>query len=552
MNPKDAAPNKTVRHFRQILLWPLQLMPIQESAQIQKHWELLERVGQDNPWHEVEDEFTGDPTQFQERHYNEFITFLPHVQRFLYGEGKGRTSRAGAGESPIRVFRREDIAKVRMTYRQGEVPLDFDVAHVDLYFFYDIDVVVLVVEVHADDLSLERVQDTLYRFGRAYPPFWRADGSGSSCLQRVQWLSAQAEVLATSDYERREKYLAFVCQYRSPCIASHWEFLLEPLVLHHSSKPGPIRYRQIEYHRMPLMAYLAIDDPRALTRTDFIRLALVTAPDGGEALPFSDRHLLGFEHSYCYDRFWSEVPGGPSTRYMSCGQALVVVGSAQQDFFVGREIGVLSQFRHQHFLLYLIAHFHKAALLMLSDRLVHALNHLDIQDPESVRRFKRTIRQSFEIFLRFTHRYWFHDIADQAQTRDLFRMSSEHLGTERLYGEVEDEIQKMSDYLDSDALRRQANTVVRLTVVTTFGLIATVTTGFLGMNLIAEAEAPLILKLLYFILIAVPATLLTLYAVLRSKRLSDFLETLSDDRLSMRAKYRALGSIFRDRQKTSA
>ena len=41
----------------------------------------------------------------------------------------------------------------------------------------------------------------------------------------------------------------------------------------------------------------------------------------------------------------------------------------------------------------------------------------------------------------------------------------------------------MSDYLDSDALRRQANTVVRLTVVTIFGLIGTVVTGFLGMNL---------------------------------------------------------------------
>jgi Mg2+ and Co2+ transporter CorA len=41
-----------------------------------------------------------------------------------------------------------------------------------------------------------------------------------------------------------------------------------------------------------------------------------------------------------------------------------------------------------------------------------------------------------------------------------------------------------------DTLRRQANTVVRLTVVTTFGLIGTVVTGFLGMNLLALADAP--------------------------------------------------------------
>jgi len=57
----------------------------------------------------------------------------------------------------------------------------------------------------------------------------------------------------------------------------------------------------------------------------------------------------------------------------------------------------------------------------------------------------------------------------------------------------------MSHYLDSDSLRRQANTVIRLTVVTTFGLIGTVTTGFLGMNLIAAADQPPLEKLLYFL-----------------------------------------------------
>ena len=41
-------------------------------------------------------------------------------------------------------------------------------------------------------------------------------------------------------------------------------------------QPGALRYRQIEYHRMPLTAYLALDDPLALTRNDFIRLGLVT------------------------------------------------------------------------------------------------------------------------------------------------------------------------------------------------------------------------------------------------------------------------------------
>ncbi len=43
----------------------------------------------------------------------------------------------------------------------------------------------------------------------------------------------------------------------------------------------------------------------------------------------------------------------------------------------------------------------------------------------------------------------------------------------------------MSQYLDSEALRRQGETMVRLTVVATMGLIGVASTGFWGMNLFA-------------------------------------------------------------------
>src|SRR5207253_4099199 len=173
--------------------------------------------------------------------------------------------------------------------------------------------------------------------------------------------------------------------------------------------------------------------------------------------------------------------------------------------------------------MFLIAHFQKAALLMSSDRLVEALMGLDVGDPVSVRRFKRAIRSSFEGFLRFTHRYWFHEISEQAHVRALWHLMAKHLDLDPLYAEVKERIADMNSYLDADSLRRQANTVVRLTVTTIFGLIGTVATGFLGMNLIAEAEAPLPRKILFFFAVFVPTTLLTLYTIAKSKRLSDFL-----------------------------
>ncbi len=177
---------------------------------------------------------------------------------------------------------------------------------------------------------------------------------------------------------------------------------------------------------------------------------------------------------------------------------------------------------------------------------------MDIRRPDSVREFRRDIKQVTEIFLRFTHRYWFHEVSDQAQARDLFTMMGTHLGTDELYKRTRLRILDMNDYLEKDQLRRQTDAVVRLTVVTTLGLVGTVTTGFLGMNLIAAADNTLTVKLIYFTLVLIPATALTVYMVVKSKRLAEFLEALSNERLTSREKLDALSAIWKKERRRSA
>jgi hypothetical protein len=535
-----------VRHLRQALLWPLRLMPV--AGNRKAPWQILGDMGESSPWREVVDEYAGDSGSFHERHYHEFTAFLPYVQRFLYGEGRSRRQKGERDMgSPMRVFRRHDIARVRMAARPGDEPLTLDIVHADLYFFFDVDLVLLNLEVSASELTLPQAQELLYRFGRAYPGGWDDDGQPQHCMHGVEWLGTNGQVLARSDAQQRDLFLAHVCEHRAPRVSAHWAFMLQPLVSDHSSEPGLLRYRQIEYYRMPLMAYLALDDPRALSRADFARLGLITG--AGEADPVGTPHaqqqLQDFEQRFCYDRFWEDGGAAPNTRYLCSGHALVVVGQAASQFFGCRDRGVLAQFRHQHFLLFLIAHFQKAALLMFSDRLAEALMDLDVGDPPSVRRFKRSIRESFAGFLRFTHRYWFHEISLQAHVKALWHMCEQHLELEPLYAEVKERINDMNSYLDADSLRRQANTVVRLTVVTIFGLIGTVTTGFLGMNLIAEADAPPLKKLLFFLGVFVPTVVLTFYTMTKSKGLSDFLDALSDERLSAWQKMKALAAVWR-------
>ena len=550
MDHNFAAPDCTgiadptiVRRFRQILLWPLQIMPADPKASPpSRYWDLFDPGHPDNRWREVEKTFGDDPDAFKERYYKEFVTFLPYVQRFLYGETPGEDTTTGYGLSPIRVFRRDDIMSVRMTFDDKTPPVTFAAETVELYFFYDVDIVIVLVEIAGDDLPLPLAQQALFSFGRAYPAYWDSRGHGGQCLRSVEWLAADGKPLASSDYDDRDKYLQFFSRHHTPVIARHWEFLLQPMSLYRSGRPGVLRYRQIEYHRMPLMAYLAFDEPRDLTRGDFVRLALITKPGDSRTLPYAAASLADFERLYCYDRFWepSVNPGPLTSRYLCCGHAFVIVGKSDDPFFIDGDTGMLGQFRHQYFLMTMVAHFHKAALHLFSERLVSAISRLDARRLDSVRTFKREIRHSMAGFLRFTHRYWFHEVSNQAQARDLFNLLTGHLGTDRLYGDINEAVREMAEFLETDDVRRQSETMTRLTVVTTLSIIGTVATGFLGMNLISAADQPLWIKAIYLSVVFTVFTIIVFYTVSKSKALAQSLDVIANERVSAESKLIAL------------
>ena len=541
-----------VRHFREVLLWPVQLMPLAEGGKAQHHWELLEQEGEGNPWRRLKDRFHAVELDFEERHYKEFVTFLPYVQRFIYGESYSHIGHAESdplGKSAIRIFRRSGVSALRLALREEAAPVTLTVEHIELWFFDDINVAFLKVELSGSDIPFADVCDLLYRFGRVYPTGWDMEGHGKHNAYRAEWLAADGAVLAVSDTDDQEKFLSFTRKYRSPRIAAHWDFLLRPLVPDSSEEAGVLRYRQVEYHRMPLMAYLAVDEPRSLQREDWLRLGLVATLHPDEAMPTQDPDVAEFESRYCYDRFWTETDEGPNTRFICTGRAFILVGDERAGYFRDPIRGILAQFRHQYVLLFMIAHFHRASLLVFSDRMVDAVHDLDIRMAQSISRFRRRIYAGFEAFLRFTHRYWFHELSERPHVQSLYRLCSQHLGNDALYQEVKEELQDMSQYLDSNTQRQQSTTIVRLTVVTTFSLIGTVVTGFLGMNLIAEAEAPLSVRLTYFFLTTLITSLLVLLAILKSKSLSDVMDVLADDQKGMRTRLSMLGKAWRRKPK---
>ena len=447
-----------MRQFRQVVLWPLQLAPLRAGAPLSAHWELLERAGDGNPWVELREALDEGSGAFDERRYRAFMSLLSPAQRFVYGEPKGRGG--GPADHPaMRVFRRNDVAKARLTFPgRTRTPVTFRVAHVDLCFFAGLDIAVLMLEMHRNDLRLDLAQETLYRFGRAYPTHWDEHGNGGHCLEKVEWLAEDGRVLAVSDYEARTDYLAFVAEQRAPRFASHWRHLLQPLVPEHSAEKGLIRYRQVEHGRMPLLAYLALDDARALTRGDFARLVLVTAPGASAALPYSARYLEDFEARHCADALWDpQRDAGPGMRVLSSGQAIAMVGDAHDSAYVDADRGALAEFADVYNVLFLLPHLQRATLLMLSNRMGDASSRLDRSDQASVERCARLVDDLGWSFARFTHRDWFDDASADAQLRATYRMTTGHLGTDRLYAQVRETLRDLRMMLDTEVLRRQAD-----------------------------------------------------------------------------------------------
>ena len=121
---------------------------------------------------------------------------------------------------------------------EGEAPITLTVEHIELWFFDDINVAFLKVELSAGDLPFAVVCDLLYRFGRAYPTGWDEGGHGKHNIHRAEWLAADGTVLAASDSDNRGKFLSYTRKHRSPGIAPTGIFCYARWCWTHPRKPA--------------------------------------------------------------------------------------------------------------------------------------------------------------------------------------------------------------------------------------------------------------------------------------------------------------------------
>ena len=236
-----------------------------------------------------------------------------------------------------------------------------------------------------------------------------------------------------------------------------------------------LTFRHLVDHRIPVHAWVAVDDPRTIGRGDWMRLAWVEEPGNDYEYPYAAPQSETQFRRCRLDRFWhpdGRPPGADhqTTRWLVSGYAFLGVGQGGSDFF---NTAIRGHIRHHYFRLVMHAHFLKASLLSFESQIAHALTDLNENEDDFFRReeFEQRLNDIQTAMVRFRSRYWFSEITNQMQGQELFQMLKEHLNLQPLFDEVFGEMKDATDIVLQWNQERAAKATSRLTVVASVFLV---------------------------------------------------------------------------------
>ena len=528
MGEQQAVPNEgikisvfpAVEEFRQILLWPLALVPgtdadsnktiadmVAEQAKA-----LEQRTG--SPWKRIKDPLfhitdeLGEPAGGADRQepYAEFVYFHDFVQSFLYPDPKQHED----GKAALHILRREDVAFVDVSVPGRATPYQLKVERCHMYLVR-MGVAILALEVTSEgcnqDLDLCDVIELEDKLRRVYTPYfyWGSETGKyypGAVASSVQWLDKdQKPIGQPSEPHDVASALNFVKSHREPPVFDHWKTIVDlPLKGqtlngqdHNSSgssktNVSSVTWRHVLDERMPLLAYIRLAPGLTLSNIgcgDWPRLCFADPPsrsEGPGTYPYDKTFLKNFEADNCYDRFYSS-----GTRHMFAGFSYVVVGAARSRSDDKRDIfrdTIRHHFRHMYFQMALIAHLEFTTYLSFSSRLSAATEKDGIRSAT----FRNRLMRIHEDFLEFAHLFRFTGISNQMQAQEMFDHWRKHLRLNALLADVREELEVATNYLFARDEREQTKTGNRLNVIAVSAVGAGLAFAFLGMNVMWDTD----------------------------------------------------------------
>lgn len=482
-----------VHEYRQILIWPFRL----GSAKLENHaldpLELRRRAVallRGPEWVSVGDlrnhldtDKTTGPTARQTG-YQEIAYFHPFVRAFLFGNPQP------SEEPAIRLFRRTGIASATVAFNNdmtGPFSARFSIDRLNLYLF-DTGVAVFAAEFSSDgkiiveagisnQMTLGHAQTILERLRRAYPPFWWRDQNGDDVAglfpSAFIWGDRHGNGVCFNSPAPNDVIDATERTLEPPP-AGHWRYVLAPLL-----ESRDVRLLQVVDERIPLMLYLRVDDPAAISDDDWVRLGMCDEPSVNSGPPYGQALIERIRRDCYYDPHWitdnqGVVDPKRASRFLFSGFGMMIVGGNDNSFF--RDF-LPKHFRRHYFQMALLAQFEHAALLTESKLMADAVGG--------------NVEKALKRVLDFTQKYWFVDVSNQIQAREMFALWRKHLNTKTLYKQVLEEARAVADYQEAREARRSADATTRLTVAALLVAVPTLATGFLGMNVLVDENSEL-------------------------------------------------------------
>ena len=485
----DPAGAIAVAQFRQIMFLPLTLSADLDAPDLRGAVRCIADGLEAHGWSQSTDLLghlatSDDTATLTPEAYAEFVYFHGFIQKFLYRKQVGNAA------ADLRLFQRNIGAALSVELPGFTVSLNIE--RLSLYLF-DLGVAILVLEVSAGDdpciiaangrphLTLAHAQALQNALRRLYPPYFEDDGTPE--------YPARIGISDKTYVSKNEDWRGQVARERTNPLAQFWRDLLSPLGVegyHPAKHPGGV-WRQIIDERLPSMCFIETEHGKRVRRGDFMRLCFADNPSN-DRYPYAEEFLKDFEREHCYDRHWY---GDYGTRYLFSGYAMVMIGTGAKPktkpgerFF--RDV-LQPHFRRHYFQMGLLNQLQVAALLAISHDLSQSA---DVRETEGgpADRLRERAAALQRRFLAFQQHYWFTQISNQLQAREMYALWRERLGTQELHEEVKEQLENVNDFLDGRWQEKMQTSAERLNIVAVLGLVFGLTASILGMNVVVSED----------------------------------------------------------------
>jgi len=460
--------------FDVTFVWPLRLRG--SGAGKEAGRERVKRALIDGGWEQVKDLVRRNGRPDEDGYaYAEMVYFHPFVQNFLYGREDARPgSRTDATHFDLYCLPR--LSEEKLEIEEEAWKEEFVIQEV-LFHSFDGDIAILTLRLGATrPVTWDSARNTISLMRTAYfqhysrvqeevgphgvkATVWR--GGGGIEGVHIGGMPAETE----GKHADRNLEMQSALDTQEPKLYRHWSDLLGPL-----AKAG-IKARPLGDHRIPVMAFLGLEDPRCLAADEWLALSEADPARFARYAPaFRDNALA----EATYDRWWDRSDPKLRHRYLAGPMTYFTVIGAPVDRPPWFE-RIRTSWRRQHYQMFLLAHYQRAALLDLQDRIARAADKAGWDDDALLREIE-SIRRRMAVF---SSSCYFLEISPQVQGQELYSLLRKRLSLDSLYEGVIDDKALLGNWVMAREEQRSAKRweVINLWVIP-LGLAIT----FLGAN----------------------------------------------------------------------